>query len=341
VSGAMAGRTQLVAFSAYCFFMVAFVYPVVVHWVWSSDAWLTKGDNENEGYRDFAGSGVVHVCGGTAALVGAIMVGPRYKTAADKEQFALHLQPHSLPMVVLGTLILMFGFFAFNGGSQLTMDSKEDAVAMSKAVVNTVLAASGGGLASLSINRVLEGHWQLIFTCNGMLAGMVSICAAAASVWPWAAFVIGVIGGASYYTWSCLLKKLNIDDAIDAAPVHLGAGIWGCIAVPLFQHTSDSIFYDNSAVAWRILGWQFAGVITIIVWTGTLIGILFFILDKLNMLRIDDDIIRSSVDQSEHGEPAYAGMAELGSGSQTGERMVLADVETPAGINVETKVATV
>jgi len=299
-SGAMAGRTSLFAYSSYAVFMVSLIYPLVVHWTWSSDAWLT-----NKGYSDFAGSGIVHCTGGAAALIGAIIVGPRYKSEAEKETFKLELQPHSMPMVVLGTIILVFGFFAFNGGSVLTMDSQDDVQAMALAMINTVMAAAGGGLASLSMNRLVEGHFQLIFTCNGLLAGMVAICGGAASFAPWAAFVIGIIAGCVYFAWSYMLKKLNIDDAIDAIPVHLGAGIWGVIAVPLLSK-DDSIFYHNSKTAYDTLGWNVAGVCLIIAFTMATVGTLFKILDLFGKLRIDDEIIQSGIDKHEHNENAYS-----------------------------------
>lgn len=309
VSGAMAGRTQLFGYSVYCFFMIGFIYPLVVHWTWSDDAWLTTGSSDDAGYRDFAGSGIVHACGGTAALVGAIIVGPRYRTEKEKKQYSLELQPHSLPMVVLGCLMLMFGFFAFNGGSQLTMDSTGDAQAMAVAIVNTCMAAAGGGFASMLFNKYIDGHFQLLFTCNGMLAGMVAICAGANVYAPWAALLVGIVGGVSYYGWSMMLKKLNVDDAIDAIPVHLGGGIWGVIAVPLLRR-DDSVFYDGSTTAFQTLGWQFAGILTIIVFTAMTTGPMFMILKKAGKLRIDDDVIQSGIDAHEHAETAYIGFNE-------------------------------
>jgi Amt family ammonium transporter len=306
VSGAMAGRTQLFGYSVYCIFMIGFIYPLVVHWTWSADAWLWAGSSDDVGYRDFAGSGIVHACGGTAALMGAIIVGPRYKSEKEKVQFALELQPHSLPMVVLGCLMLMFGFFAFNGGSQLTMDSTDDAQAMAVAVVNTAMSAAGGGFASMLVNKYVDGHFQLLYTCNGMLAGMVAVCAGANVYAPWAALVVGIVGGAAYFGWSTMLKRLNIDDAIDAIPVHLGGGIWGVIAVPLFRKV-DSVLYDGSKTAFQTLGWQLGGVITIVVFTAVCTGTLFYLLKLGGKLRIDDAIIQSGIDAHEHAESAYVG----------------------------------
>jgi Amt family ammonium transporter len=199
----------------------------------------------------------------------------------------------------------MFGFFAFNGGSVLTMDEQSDVQGMATAMINTVLAGAGGGLASLLANRAVEGHYQLIFTCNGLLAGMVAICGGANDFAPWAALIIGLIAGIVYFGWSFALKNLNIDDAIDAVPVHLGAGIWGVIAVPLFNK-SDSIFYHNSKSAYSMLGWNIAGVFIIFAFVVVTVGCMFKILDLFGKLRIDDAIIQSGIDKHEHNETAYA-----------------------------------
>jgi len=311
VSGAMAGRTQLVAYATYCIFITAFIYPTVVHWTWTSDGWLSKG-----GYVDYAGSGIVHCVGGTAALVGAWFVGPRGTKQFENNKNKADIPGHSMPLVALGTLILFFGFIGFNGGSVLSMDSTADALVMSISVVNTVLAASGGGLAAELINRLIHKRkfWSLMQMCNGVVAGMVAICAGANDVWPWAAFVIGLGGGASFKLWSETLMRLKIDDAIDAAPVHLGAGLWGVVATALFARNTDqgnSVFYDsNFKESWLKLSWALAGCLTICVWTGGLCAIMFYVLNKLGCLRVSDEHIegKGGLDYHEHGELAYVGM---------------------------------
>eukprot|EP00039_Didymoeca_costata_P021269 m.343962 g.343962 ORF g.343962 m.343962 type:complete len:461 (+) comp23636_c0_seq1:234-1616(+) len=299
VSGSMAGRTQLAGYLGYSILLTAFVYPTIVHWTWSEDAWLA-----NEGYTDFAGSGIVHVCGGAAALTGAIIVGPRGTDDFETYDNKYDIPGHSMPLVSIGTLILFFGFLGFNGGSVLAMDSVSDAANMSLAIVNTVIAAAGGGTVTVLINRLTLKHWSFMMTCNGAIAGMVAIGAGANAVYPWAGFVIGAIGGISFFGWSFSLKKLGVDDAIDAVGVHMGAGIWGVISVPLFRF-EDSIFYDNSRSAWDALGWHVAGVLVIIAWTMGTTGALFFALKFTNLLRIEDEVINKGVDLSEHGEAAY------------------------------------
>jgi Amt family ammonium transporter len=298
VSGSVAGRTKLLAYFTYAIFMTGFIYPVVVHWVWSDNAWLTNG-----GYSDFAGSGVVHVVGGAAGLMGAIVVGPRDDLRGSQNS------PHSMPLVALGTLILMFGFFGFNGGSVLAMDTAEDAASMASAVIVTVLGGSGGSISASVTSYYCKRRWSLMVACNGGLAGMVCICGGANVFEPWAGFVVGLVGGVVYMIWSAALQKIKIDDPLDAAPVHLGAGIWGVIAVPLFatKGEAEGIFYEGTAnggsSAWTTLGWNIAGVITIMVWTMGTSFPMFMILKAFGVLRVPKGQI---VDSAEHGELAYS-----------------------------------
>lgn len=306
VSGAMAGRTQLAAYLAYSLVLTGFVYPVVVHWVWSytDHAWLATG-RDGVGFKDFAGSGVVHCTGGMAALVGAVMVGPRANKVFDKNK--TDIAGHSMPLVAVGTLILFFGFIGFNGGSVLTHHANApDNNSLGVAVVNTVLAAMGGGLAAELFNVVItrRKYWSLMQMCNGLIAGMVAICASADTNKGWAAFCIGVGGGISYKVWSIALHMLKIDDAIDAVGVHLGAGLWGLVAAAFFP-PDGTIFYDGQQnEAWELLAWQLAGGIVIMVWVGSMSFLLFFVLNKFNALRVPDEII-SRLDVYEHGENAY------------------------------------
>lgn len=320
VSGAMAGRTQLAAYIVYSVILTGWVYPVVVHWCWDASGWLAIGDDEGHGYSDFAGSGIVHACGGTAALVGAIMVGPRGTKDFTEYEKKWDIQGHSMPLVALGTVILIFGFFGFNGGSVLSLESKEDAALMSLSIVNTVMAATGGGLVVIVIQKVFQKYWSLVMACNGAIAGMVAICASADTVWPWAALVIGAIGGLSFYAWSCTLHKLGVDDAIGAVGVHLGGGIWGVIAKPLFMtRGGDGILYGGGTPAWKMLGWNLAGVITIMVWTGATMLVAFGSLKAAGLLRVSDNHIKNGIDILEHGEAAYSfyGLRDADTASQS------------------------
>lgn len=315
VSGAMAGRTQLKAYLCYAIFLTGFIYPVIVHWTWSGRAWLASGNENSEGvgYVDFAGSGIVHCTGGMAALIGAWMVGPR-GTDIFEQGGKAEIDGHSMPLVQLGTMILFFGFIGFNGGSVLALDSATDGAIMSLAVVNTVMAAAGGGAAAEIFNWLIVGreYWSLMQMCNGVIAGMVAICASANNVFPWAALLIGFVGGIIYKLFSMAVYKVGIDDAIDAAAVHLGAGFWGVVAGAFFANPSAgsggySIFFpgDNDDLVGKQLGWAFLGLLVIMTWTGVLCYIMFFMLKRVGWLRVDDDVINKGLDLSEHGEAAY------------------------------------
>jgi len=307
ISGCMAGRTKLATYIVYSIIMTGFVYPVVVHWTWSADPWLTNGpaDDDSVGYKDFAGSGIVHLCGGCAGLVGAVMVGPRGTKLFENYKNKQDIEGHSMPLVAMGTLILIFGFFGFNGGSVLSMDSVEDAMGMSRAVISTVMGASGGCLSASALNKMSNKYWSLMQACNGAIAGMVSVCASANVVEPWAAWVIGLIGGCVFRAVSSAVHKFKVDDAVDAAAVHMGAGAWGVIAAPLFASKMESVFYDGTAEAWKNLAWNFLGIFVIITWTVGITLPMFWILKKLGLLRVEDEHIEDGLDKVEHGEWAY------------------------------------
>ncbi|EDQ87300.1 uncharacterized protein MONBRDRAFT_27353 [Monosiga brevicollis MX1] len=305
VSGAAAERVSITAYFIYSLVITGFIYPVVVYWTWSGNPWLTIGRDGN-GYTDFAGSGVVHMTGGACALVCAAMLGPRLRRKGADGQL-IDLYPHSAPLVALGTFILIFGFFAFNAGSTLGIVDPTGATGAvaGLAATNTIMAAAGGGLITGLVGKFRTGHISLSITANGIIAGMVAICAGAGSVMPWAALIIGVVAGFVYLAWSVALVRFGIDDALDAVPVHLGAGWWGLAAQPLFAHRTG-IFYDGSdADAWRRLGWNLAGSIVIFVWaTGTSL-VMFYVIDKLDMLRVDEETEMAGLDHKEHGHPAY------------------------------------
>lgn len=299
VSGSMAGRTSIIGYMTYSTLLTGFIYPVVVHWTWSGNAWLT-----DKGFSDFAGSAVVHVTGGAVALVGAILLGPRLDRKRQKN--FENVPPHSTPLVALGGFILAFGFFSFNGGSQLAIDDSDgvNGAAVALAMVNTIMAGAGGGLSAALIDRKVTGEFTLTRPVNGLLAGMVSICAGAASVYPWAAFVIGLIAGAVYFAWSKLLQKLKIDDAIDAVCVHMGAGWWGVLAAPLFN-SSTGVFYVGNNDAFLGFAWNLAGVVTITVWAAGMGTLMFLPLKILGKLRVSEEVETQGLDVSEHGEKAY------------------------------------
>merc|ERR1719454_2411095 len=208
--------------------------------MWSTNGWLTKPDKDvkkhlNEvGFTDFAGSGIVHLTGGMGALMGAIVVGPR-KGRFDQGTSEDAFNPHSLPLVVLGTFILWFGWYGFNCGSTLGMSSTSTGALAAQVAMNTTLAAATGGISVFLIRYAIMKKYDVGGLCNGILAGLVSITAGCGNVESGSAVAIGLIGAFVYQGASMLLVKLKIDDPVDASPVHGACGIWGVLAAGLFD----------------------------------------------------------------------------------------------------------
>eukprot|EP00049_Salpingoeca_infusionum_P012164 m.220080 g.220080 ORF g.220080 m.220080 type:complete len:365 (-) comp15116_c1_seq39:4178-5272(-) len=233
ISRAAAGRTSLLAHVLLSMFITAIVYPMTAHWAWSTNGWLKVGNGEI-GFQDYAGSGVVHVVGGTCALVGILLIGPRRDRI--RNGVLVDLQPHSIPLLVLGGLVLTVGFLGFNAGSALRIDDEtgEQGVIVATALVSTIVSAAGGGLCSVVLHFFGDGTLNIVACINGLLAGSVAVCAGADVVQPWAALVIGILAGAVFHFGRRLVVRLGLDDACDAVAVHLGAGMWGVIARSLF-----------------------------------------------------------------------------------------------------------
>ena len=309
VSGAVAGRTKLTAYLAYSTFITGFIYPVVVHWVWDAQGWISAFntvDTFEGGMIDFAGSGVVHMVGGVAALVGAIAVGPR-KGRFDSDASRMAFNSHSAPLQVLGTFILFVGWFGFNCGSTLGVNGYGHA--MARAAVTTTLSAVSGGLSTAALAKLVDNNWDLGQMCNGILAGLVSITAGCSVVDSWASIVIGAIGGAICFASSRTLVKFKIDDPLDAFPVHGACGAWGCIAVGLFctdiytynDNAYQGLFYGGGS----LLGVQLLGVLTEILWVGGMTAIMFFTLSFTGLLRVSEEEEARGLDLTEHEGPAY------------------------------------
>ncbi|CAG5130739.1 unnamed protein product, partial [Candidula unifasciata] len=225
VSGALAERCEMAAYFIYSFAITGWIYPVVTHWAWSDEGWLKKGMDydidgkmEQIGYQDFAGSGVVHCIGGTAAFVGALILGPRHGRFHKPSKTTLQVRGHSLPFTALGGFILCFGFLAFNGGSRLTVSHEDDGAIIGLAVVNTCISGSTAAIVSLIIRRigVFGGTWSFLNTLNGALAGMVAVCAGCDSMRPWGAPIVGSIAAIAFNITSWLMCKIKLDDPVDA-----------------------------------------------------------------------------------------------------------------------------
>ena len=224
VSGTLAERVRLWTFFLFIAFLTTFIYPLVGAWTWGG-GWLAE-----MGFKDFAGSTIVHSTGGWAALAGAIIVGPRRGKFRDDGSVKV-TPPSNVPAVTLGVFILWLGWFGFNGGSQLAMSGAVDAVAVSNILANTNLAAAAGIVAAIALARPLLGRIDLLGGLNGVIGGLVAITAAPDIVDHHWAVVIGAIGGAVCLLSMKGLEMLKIDDVVGAVPAHLCAGIWGTLAV--------------------------------------------------------------------------------------------------------------
>jgi len=318
VSGSVAERTAFQAYLGYSFFLTAFVYPVVVHWVWDANGWLsgfaaTEDLLFNTGMLDFAGSGVVHMVGGFAGLMGAMIVGPR-TGRFDVNGRPVAMPGHNAALVVLGTFILWVGWYGFNPGSMLAVFGSVNSEVVARAAVTTTLAAASGGCTAMVINYALYHVWDLIAVCNGLLAGLVAITAGCAVVEPWAAIIAGMGGAVTIFGAGKLLLKLRIDDPLEACPMHGFCGAFGVIFVGLFAKeeyvlqtygrtkSPYGLFYGGGG---ELLGCQIVGVVVIIAWTCTCLGLFFLAFKQMGMLRSSMAEEEEGLDTSKHGGSAY------------------------------------
>ncbi len=309
VSGAVAGRIKIGAYFIYSAVICGFIYPISGMWKWGG-GWLTQFDNDM-GFQDFAGSGVVHMVGGFAGLAGAIMLGPRIgKFVGGK---AVPMPGHSFPLAALGVFILWLGWFGFNPGSQLAFQSAGDIDIVMHVAVTTVLAAAAGGLTGTFGSWMLFGKPDLGMCLNGILGGLVGITACCDCMTVEMAVLIGVVSAFIVMGGCVLLDKLQIDDPVGAFPVHGLCGIWGCLAIGILPNV-----HTSAAVAERLRGIsaadfapvtnlkiQFIGALTYGVWAfGTMI-VLFGILKAVGLLRAGEHEETKGLDISEHGMQAY------------------------------------
>jgi Amt family ammonium transporter len=227
-SGAMVGRCGFVGDILYSIGVTGFIYPIIGHWAWGPDGWLAT--MQAAAFRDFAGSTVVHTIGGAISLAGAIALGPRLGRVFARDGGGPML-PHNIILGAVGGLILWFGWYGFNPGSTL---SALDAQGIARVSFNTTMAACSAGLTALFIAFARTSKWDLAFTTNGFLAGLVAITCPCYWVSPTGAFFIGIIAGFVVVYATDLLEFLRIDDPIGAVPVHMACGIWGTLSLGLF-----------------------------------------------------------------------------------------------------------
>ena len=285
VSGAVAERMKLWAFLAFAVVMTGFIYPIQGAWTWG-EGWL-----DAIGYSDYAGSGIVHMAGASAALAGVILLGARKgKYGPDGQVNAI--PGANMPLATLGVFILWLGWFGFNGGSELKVSDVDSANAVALVFANTNLAAAGGVVAALITARLMFGKADLTMALNGAIAGLVSITAGPDAPSLLLATFIGAVGGVLVVLSIVGLDKLKIDDPVGAISAHGTAGIWGVMAVLLWMD-------DASFVA------QIAGLVTIFAWTFGVSLVLWMILKAVMGIRVTEEEEQQGLDITECGIEAY------------------------------------
>ncbi len=299
VAGGMAERMKFPAYLIYSFLISALIYPLVGHWIWGG-GWLAA-----RGFADFAGSTVVHSVGGFAALIGTMILKPRtgkYNTDGSPNVLA----GHSIPLASLGVFILWFGWFGFNPGSTLSVGNGD---LIARVAINTNLAAAMGGITAMFAVWKMFGKPDLSMAMNGALAGLVAITAPCAFVEPWAAIVIGGIGGVLVVLGVVCLDKMRIDDPVGAVPVHGLNGVWGTLSIGLFGQKALGLAHDGLFYAggWTQLGIQLLGVASVVAFILVTMGALFKLIDATIGLRVSRDEELKGLDIGEHGMESYAG----------------------------------
>ena len=284
VSGALAERIKLWPFLVFTLILTAVIYPLQASWKWGG------GFLDAMGFLDFAGSTVVHSVGGWAALAGAIILGPRIGKYKDGKVVAM--PGANLPIATLGVFILWLGWFGFNGGSQLAMGTVGDVADVSRIFANTNAAAAGGAIGALILTQVVYGKVDLTMVLNGALAGLVSITAEPLTPTLGVATLIGAVGGLIVVFTVPLLDKFKIDDVVGAIPVHLIAGIWGTLAVPLTN--SDASF-----------GTQIISILIVGAFTFVASGIVWYVIKASVGIRVTEANEIEGLDKSELGMESY------------------------------------
>ena len=288
VSGTMAERVKLWPFFLFTAILTGIIYPIQMGWHWGG-GWLAA-----IGFSDFAGSTLVHSCGGAAALAGVILLGPRLGRFKNG-----HIKPmkpfaaSSIPLATLGVFILWMGWFGFNGGSQLALGTLDDSISVSKIFINTNLAACGGVMANAVLTRLLYGRTDVIHMLNGAIAGLVAITAEPLTPSPFAAILIGGAGGVIAIFGTQLLYKCKIYDVVGAILSHLFAGIWGTLAVPI---TNNEAAFSS----------QLIGIISINIFVFVVSFIIWFVMKQTIGIRLSAKAEKLGTDKSEVGVVAYA-----------------------------------
>jgi ammonium transporter, Amt family len=319
-SGAMIGRTGFFGDLIYSFAVSGFIYPIIGHWAWGPDGFLaTMGSTGNflpslgTSFHDFAGSTVVHTIGGMVALAGAIVLGPRLGRRFKRDGGG-PMMPHDLTIAASGGLLLWFGWYGFNPGSTL---SAMDFEGIGRVAANTTLAACAAGLTAMAVAYSMNKNWDISFTVNGFLAGLVAITCPCYWVSPTGSIILGGIAGVIVVCGAELLEYLRIDDPIGAVPVHGMCGIWGTISLGLFAcgkyGATGPLSADNSAPlkglfyggGAQVLMAQLVGSAIVTVATFSVAMVVMKAVNAMGLLRVSEEGERLGLDLHEHGISAY------------------------------------
>ena len=289
VSGAVAERIKIWPFFLFAAIMAGVIYPISMGWQWGG-GWLSSA-----GFSDFAGSTLVHACGGAAALAGVIVLGPRSGrfSSLGGKRVMVPFAASSIPLVTLGTFLLWFGWFGFNGFSQLAMGTFDDVNAISKIAVNTHLAGAAGTVTGAAITRLIGGKTDIVMMLNGALAGLVAITAEPLTPGPITAMIIGSLGAVIMYYGTKMLEGFGLDDVVGAIPVHMFAGIFGTLVVPFTN--SDTTFVT-----------QFIGMFSVVAVSFVLSYLAFIAMKSTIGLRISKEAEKLGTDKAEVGVTAYS-----------------------------------
>lgn len=295
MSGAVAERTKFLGYLMYCALFTAVIYPVIGHWAWGSFGGAygvggEKGWLEALGFVDYAGSSVVHACGGACALAGILAVGPRAGRFGPDGTPRL-IAGHNIPLVTLGVLLLWFGWFGFNAGSSLSGSS-----VIGRLVVNTTISPSAAGIAAMISMWFIQGRPDVNIAMNGALGGAVAITACCGNVSPAAAIIIGALGGIITTVATITLERWKIDDAVGAVPVHLACGWWGTLCVALFDEKGFSI---------ERLGVQALGTLSISLYSFVVCAVVFAFIKFCVRIRATEEEQINGLDFTEHAANAY------------------------------------
>ncbi len=297
----MAERTKFKSYFVYSFIITAVIYPIVLRWTWGG-GWLAQLDTP---FSDFAGSTIVHATGGWAALMGAIVLGPRLgKYGPDKKLQAI--PGHSIPFVVLGAMILFIGWFGFNPGSELAADELVMQIA-----VKTLLAGCTGAVVAMLMVWSLDGKPDVSMAANGLLAGLVAITAPVGAVASWAAILIGAVGGVLVVLSVKFFDRRGIDDPVGAISVHGVCGTWGTFSIALFATYDDAFLGRPDAGLFYGGGFDqmVTQVIFIVVHAVFVLGasgLMFLAIKNTIGLRVTPEEEMAGLDTEEHGSPGYS-----------------------------------